>query len=227
MIASEEVDRQLENDAMPYLFDNYYTRDVYHFAMEQTRQTKNRLEKFSKFAEMLDPRKRRERGAHRNQVNRIIQLNDSDSNKHFGSNVVRSAKYNIYNVVPKFFYEQLTRLANIYFLVTGILYLVDAISPTKTGSRYGQIISFTAVITITAIKEAYEDFWRHREDFRLNRNEATVNTFLPPSPFPPFLHVSNPCGTRGTALEHFCTPFTPGSVRGCVWCSWTIAVPRT
>ena len=61
--------------------------------------------------------------------------------------------------------EQFQRLANFYFLILLILQLIPAISsltPVTTA------IPLIGVLSLTAIKDAYDDFQRHLNDSQVN-----------------------------------------------------------
>jgi len=123
---------------------------------------------FSKFANLLTFN-RRNRPAPPEESRKVV-LNDPEANKRFRTNYVSTAKFNYWNALPKFLYEQFVlRLANVYFLFVGILYCIDSISPVLTSSRYGQLISVAFIITVSLIKEIVEDTRRHVEDRRINR----------------------------------------------------------
>eukprot|EP01118_Nematostelium_gracile_P019227 TRINITY_DN8839_c0_g1_i2.p1 TRINITY_DN8839_c0_g1~~TRINITY_DN8839_c0_g1_i2.p1 ORF type:complete len:1148 (-),score=269.15 TRINITY_DN8839_c0_g1_i2:58-3234(-) len=63
------------------------------------------------------------------------------------------------------------RVANIYFLVIAGLQQIPGISPT---GRWTTLIPLLIVLTFTALKEAYEDVKRHRQDREVNNRHAEV-----------------------------------------------------
>lgn len=107
---------------------------------------------------------------------RVVTFNDADANKARGyaNNYVSTTKYSLWNVVPKFLWEQFTRFSNAYFLIVGILYTIDSITPVFTAGRYGALWSLALVVVISGIKEALEDWRRYREDRRVNRATTHV-----------------------------------------------------
>lgn len=105
---------------------------------------------------------------------RKVYINTPNSNSHFSSNYVSTTKYSPLNAVPKFLYEQFTRFANAYFLIIGILYTIDKVTPIFTFGRYSTLCVLAVVVLLSGVKEAIEDFRRYREDRRVNREITHV-----------------------------------------------------
>uniref|UniRef100_A0A672IM61 Phospholipid-transporting ATPase n=1 Tax=Salarias fasciatus TaxID=181472 RepID=A0A672IM61_SALFA len=82
----------------------------------------------------------------------------------FADNRIISSKYTIWNFVPKNLFEQFRRIANFYFL---IIFLVQVIIHTPTSPVTSGLPLFF-VITVTAIKQGYEDWLRHKADNEVN-----------------------------------------------------------
>lgn len=97
----------------------------------------------------------------------------------FQSNYIKTSKYSLLTFLPLNLLEQFQRLANFYFLCLLILQLIPAISsltPVTTA------IPLIGVLSLTAIKDAYDDFQRHVSDSQVNnriskclRNGKLVN----------------------------------------------------
>ena len=104
---------------------------------------------------------------------RIIHLNNPPANaaNRYLDNHISTAKYNIATFVPKFFYEQFSKYANVFFLFTAILQQVPNISPT---SKYTTIVPLGLVLLVSAVKEAVEDYRRKQSDAALNNSKARV-----------------------------------------------------
>lgn len=81
------------------------------------------------------------------------------------SNEIRTAKYTIWNFIPKNFFEQMRRAANIYFLLIVFLQCFSAVSNYPA---YLAAIPIMLVLTATAIKDAIEDWKRHNQDDEVN-----------------------------------------------------------
>uniref|UniRef100_A0A8C5HR50 Phospholipid-transporting ATPase n=1 Tax=Gouania willdenowi TaxID=441366 RepID=A0A8C5HR50_GOUWI len=73
--------------------------------------------------------------------------------------------YTFWNFIPKNLFEQFRRVANFYFL---IIFLVQLIIDTPTSPITSGLPLFF-VITVTAIKQGYEDWLRHKADNAVNR----------------------------------------------------------
>ncbi|XP_077899842.1 phospholipid-transporting ATPase IF isoform X5 [Ictidomys tridecemlineatus] len=74
------------------------------------------------------------------------------------------AIYTVWNFVPKNLFEQFRRVANFYFL---IIFLVQLMIDTPTSPITSGLPLFF-VITVTAIKQGYEDWLRHNSDNEVN-----------------------------------------------------------
>ncbi|XP_039601826.1 probable phospholipid-transporting ATPase IH isoform X2 [Polypterus senegalus] len=83
----------------------------------------------------------------------------------YPDNRIVSSKYTFWNFVPKNLFEQFRRIANFYFL---IIFLVQLIIDTPTSPVTSGLPLFF-VITVTAIKQGYEDWLRHKADNAVNR----------------------------------------------------------
>ncbi|XP_068811305.1 phospholipid-transporting ATPase IF isoform X11 [Struthio camelus] len=82
----------------------------------------------------------------------------------FADNRIISSKYTVWNFVPKNLFEQFRRVANFYFL---IIFLVQLMIDTPTSPITSGLPLFF-VITVTAIKQGYEDWLRHKADNEVN-----------------------------------------------------------
>eukprot|EP00667_Euglena_gracilis_P000907 EG_transcript_907 len=97
-------------------------------------------------------------------------------NPHHCTNAIRTSKYTLWPWALDFFlwknlFEQFQRLANLYFLVVAALQLVPGLSPTGT---YTTLATLVVVLAFSAVKDAVEDYGRHRGDARVNRRVALV-----------------------------------------------------
>uniref|UniRef100_A0A8C1EAR2 ATPase phospholipid transporting 11B (putative) n=2 Tax=Cyprinus carpio TaxID=7962 RepID=A0A8C1EAR2_CYPCA len=82
----------------------------------------------------------------------------------FADNRIISSKYTIWNFIPKNLFEQFRRIANFYFL---IIFLVQLMIDTPTSPITSGLPLFF-VITVTAIKQGFEDWLRHNADNEVN-----------------------------------------------------------
>ncbi|KAK5613463.1 Phospholipid-transporting ATPase IG [Crenichthys baileyi] len=88
----------------------------------------------------------------------------------FCDNRIVSSKYTVWNFLPKNLFEQFRRIANFYFL---IIFLVQVIVDTPTSPVTSGLPLFF-VITVTAIKQGYEDWLRHKADREVNEYPVSV-----------------------------------------------------
>ncbi|KAK3391267.1 hypothetical protein B0H63DRAFT_558088 [Podospora didyma] len=87
------------------------------------------------------------------------------------SNTIRTARYNIYDFLPKQLFFQFSRLANFYFLCVGIPQMVPGISTT---GNYTTILPLLFFVLLTVFKEGYDDWRRHRLDSVENAKLVSV-----------------------------------------------------
>ncbi|XP_060071091.1 phospholipid-transporting ATPase IF-like [Ylistrum balloti] len=88
----------------------------------------------------------------------------------FPNNRVISSKYTLLNFLPKNLFEQFRRIANFYFLCVGIVQLIIDTPVTPITS----IAPLVFVVSVTAIKQGYEDYLRHRADNEVNNRTTQV-----------------------------------------------------
>lgn len=76
----------------------------------------------------------------------------------YKNNYVSTTKYTLATFLPKSLFEQFRRVANFYFLVTGVM----AFTPLAPYQAVSAILPLIVVIGATMAKEAVED-WRRRQ----------------------------------------------------------------
>uniref|UniRef100_A0A8C1NIS7 Phospholipid-transporting ATPase n=1 Tax=Cyprinus carpio TaxID=7962 RepID=A0A8C1NIS7_CYPCA len=108
---------------------------------------------------------------------RHVRANDRDYNERFSyaDNHIKTAKYNVFTFLPINLFEQFQRFANAYFLVLLILQLIPEISSL---SWFTTIVPLVLVLAITAVKDATDDYFRHKSDQQVNtrlQNEKWMN----------------------------------------------------
>ncbi|XP_064615667.1 phospholipid-transporting ATPase IF-like [Liolophura sinensis] len=88
----------------------------------------------------------------------------------FPDNRVISSKYTLWNFLPKNLFEQFQRIANFYFLCMVFIQLIieSPVSPVTS------IIPLLIVVSVTAVKQGYEDRLRHVADNEVNNRPAFV-----------------------------------------------------
>lgn len=87
------------------------------------------------------------------------------------SNEIRTAKYTIFNFIPKNLFEQFRRVANVYFLILIILQGIPIFSNTNIFLAASPLVS---ILLITAIKDAVEDWKRQKSDNLVNHSIVEV-----------------------------------------------------
>ncbi|KAJ7581830.1 phospholipid-transporting ATPase 1 [Mycena floridula] len=85
-------------------------------------------------------------------------------------NKVRTTKYTILTFIPKNLFEQFKRVANLFFLLLVVLQLFSVF-----GAASGPIavVPIAFILTVTAIKDAVEDYRRATLDEEVNTSAAT------------------------------------------------------
>ncbi|KAM9373311.1 phospholipid-transporting ATPase VB [Phaethornis superciliosus] len=86
-------------------------------------------------------------------------------NRYYDSNKIKTTKYTILTFLPKNIYEQFHRFANIYFVVIALLNFVPVVNAFQPEVS---VIPICAIMAITAIKDAWEDFRRYKLDKEIN-----------------------------------------------------------
>uniref|UniRef100_H3BZX2 Phospholipid-transporting ATPase n=1 Tax=Tetraodon nigroviridis TaxID=99883 RepID=H3BZX2_TETNG len=94
-------------------------------------------------------------------------------------NKIRTTKYSLLSFLPKNLFEQLHRVANIYFILIAVLNFVPALEAFQ---REIALIPIIFVLTVTMVKDIWEDYRRFNSDFFINRlpchvfNSERLNT---------------------------------------------------
>ncbi|XP_072294948.1 phospholipid-transporting ATPase VB [Eucyclogobius newberryi] len=86
-------------------------------------------------------------------------------NRHFPGNGIKTTKYTALLFLPMNLFEQFHRLANLYFVGLAILNFVPVVQAFKPEVA---VIPIAVIMSLTAIKDAWEDFRRYQSDKKLN-----------------------------------------------------------
>ncbi|XP_058593764.1 probable phospholipid-transporting ATPase IM isoform X10 [Neofelis nebulosa] len=107
------------------------------------------------------------------EVERIVKANDREHNEKFqyADNCIHTSKYNILTFLPINLFEQFQRVANAYFLFLLILQLIPEISSL---TWFTTMVPLVLVITMTAVKDATDDYFRHKSDNQVNNRLSEV-----------------------------------------------------
>nr|XP_036221237.1 phospholipid-transporting ATPase ID isoform X7 [Bactrocera oleae] len=119
----------------------------------------------------LSQMRRRRSSYYFSENERRIRANDREFNAQFkyADNFIKTSKYTLLTFLPFNLLEQFQRLANFYFLCLLVLQLIPAISsltPVTTA------IPLIGVLTLTAVKDAYDDIQRHLSDSQVNNRKS-------------------------------------------------------
>ncbi|RRT82506.1 hypothetical protein B296_00002015 [Ensete ventricosum] len=107
---------------------------------------------------------------------RLVFVGDPDRSSSPGadvaaSNAIRTTKYSLLTFIPRNLFEQFRRVAYIYFLA---LALLNQIPQLTVFGRRTAFLPLGTVLLLTATKDAYEDYQRHRSDTAENNRPASV-----------------------------------------------------
>uniref|UniRef100_A0A2P2MFY6 Phospholipid-transporting ATPase n=1 Tax=Rhizophora mucronata TaxID=61149 RepID=A0A2P2MFY6_RHIMU len=105
---------------------------------------------------------------------RLVYLNDplkTNDKFEFGGNGIRTAKYSVLSFLPRNLFEQFHRVAYLYFLIIAVL---NQLPQLAVFGRGASVLPLAFVLLVTAVKDAYEDWRRHRADKIENNRLAWV-----------------------------------------------------
>ncbi|XP_010922763.1 phospholipid-transporting ATPase 1 [Elaeis guineensis] len=105
---------------------------------------------------------------------RVIYVNDprkTNDKYEFSGNEIRTSKYTVITFLPKNLFIQFHRVAYLYFLAIAAL---NQLPPLAVFGRTVSLFPLLFVLSVTAIKDGYEDWRRHRSDRKENNREAQV-----------------------------------------------------
>ncbi|XP_014516837.1 phospholipid-transporting ATPase 1 [Vigna radiata var. radiata] len=104
----------------------------------------------------------------------VIYVNDptkTNEKYEFCGNDIRTSRYTLLNFLPKNLFIQFHRVAYLYFLAIAAL---NQLPPLAVFGRTVSLFPLLFVLCVTAIKDAYEDWRRHRSDCYENNRECLV-----------------------------------------------------
>ena len=86
------------------------------------------------------------------------------------SNNQKLRKYDWWNILPKFLFEQLRQISNLYFL--GVI-LIEQVPDVSNRGRYGTLSALLLMLTLFFLKEVAEDLRRRYSDDQVNIRHIT------------------------------------------------------
>ncbi|TVU22677.1 hypothetical protein EJB05_32392, partial [Eragrostis curvula] len=102
---------------------------------------------------------------------RAVYIGDPSTAAAFAGNAIRTAKYSVLTFLPRNLFEQFRRLSYVYFLAITVL---NQLPQVAVFGRGASVLPLAFVLFVTAVKDAYEDFRRHRSDRQENNRHAAV-----------------------------------------------------
>ncbi|XP_067039741.1 phospholipid-transporting ATPase VD-like [Acropora muricata] len=99
------------------------------------------------------------------------ELQRGPHSKHNRNNAIKTTKYSVWSFIPKNLFEQFHRLANIYFLIIVILNWFPQINAF---GKYIAMAPLIFVLSVTAIKDLFEDHRRYKSDEAVNNSTCLV-----------------------------------------------------
>lgn len=92
-------------------------------------------------------------------------------NRYFPGNTIKTTKYTLLLFLPMNLFEQFHRLANIYFVGLVILNFVPVVNAFQPEVA---LIPICVIMSLTALKDAWEDFRRYQSDRKLNNTPCFI-----------------------------------------------------
>ncbi|XP_023379650.1 probable phospholipid-transporting ATPase VA, partial [Pteropus vampyrus] len=80
-------------------------------------------------------------------------------------NRLKTTKYTALSFLPKNLFEQFHRLANVYFVLIALLNFAPAVNAFQPGLALAPVLF---ILAVTAFKDLWEDYSRHRSDHEIN-----------------------------------------------------------
>uniref|UniRef100_A0A8C7Y829 P-type ATPase N-terminal domain-containing protein n=1 Tax=Oryzias sinensis TaxID=183150 RepID=A0A8C7Y829_9TELE len=104
---------------------------------------------------------------------RLLRANDRQFNLsfHYAKNTIKTAKYDIITFLPHNLLIQFSRVSNCYFLLLLILQLIPQISTVHWVTT---AVPLVIVLSVTAIKDAFDDVNKHKSDKKFNHRTVEV-----------------------------------------------------
>ena len=95
----------------------------------------------------------------------VLHKHKAHPNYGYSSNRIKTNKYSILTFLPKNLFEQFHRFANLYFIFVVALNWVPEVNAF---AKEIAALPVLFVLSVTAVKDAYEDFRRYRSDKKVN-----------------------------------------------------------
>ncbi|XP_061593832.1 phospholipid-transporting ATPase VA [Cololabis saira] len=96
---------------------------------------------------------------------------EDNPNRHYADNQIKTTKYTLLSFLPKNLFEQFHRFANVYFVFIALLNFVPAVNAFQPELALAPV---AFILSVTAIKDLWEDYRRHRSDQEINHMDCLV-----------------------------------------------------
>uniref|UniRef100_A0A8C5B578 Phospholipid-transporting ATPase n=1 Tax=Gadus morhua TaxID=8049 RepID=A0A8C5B578_GADMO len=96
---------------------------------------------------------------------------EENPNRHFSDNKIKTTKYTLLSFLPKNLFEQFHRFANVYFVFIALLNFVPVVNAFQPELALAPVVF---ILSVTAIKDLWEDYRRHRSDTEINHMDCLV-----------------------------------------------------
>ncbi|XP_078156330.1 phospholipid-transporting ATPase 2-like [Carex rostrata] len=104
-------------------------------------------------------------------MKRFVRINDDSCRGYFCDNRISNTKYTLLNFLPMNLREQFRRFLNQYFLLIACLQLWPEIAPVSPATVW---VPLLIIFSISAMKEAWDDYFRYLADKKANEREVQV-----------------------------------------------------
>lgn len=92
-------------------------------------------------------------------------------NRLYANNKIKTTKYTVLSFIPKNLFEQFHRFANVYFVFIALLNFVPVVNAFQPVLALAPVLF---ILSVTAIKDLWEDYRRHRSDQEINHMDCLV-----------------------------------------------------
>ncbi|XP_077389851.1 phospholipid-transporting ATPase VA [Festucalex cinctus] len=101
----------------------------------------------------------------------VLGEDDENPNRHYADNKIKTTKYTVLSFLPKNLFEQFHRFANVYFVFIALLNFVPVVNAFQPELALAPVVF---ILSVTAIKDLWEDYRRHRSDKEINHMDCLV-----------------------------------------------------
>ncbi|CAL8255686.1 unnamed protein product [Merluccius merluccius] len=99
------------------------------------------------------------------------EVEEEDPNRRFAGNEIKTTKYTLLSFLPKNLFEQFHRFANVYFVFIALLNFVPVVNAFQPELALAPVVF---ILSVTAVKDLWEDYRRHRSDTEINHMDCLV-----------------------------------------------------